>query len=175
MGKVSDKVVEIIKNHVLCSITFFFCEIRAVYEIMWKNIVKPGRSQMTIWRVRVSCWIPKATNTHSQYVIFIALPPPQWSHESASMLRYSNIACFVKFWTSYTKGTVTKISLFHRAFCITKFYLYQLMHLFLSILKSLLLKIILHVSIFQDHHQGFFHSLPRWAASIQYLKCLKYL
>ena len=60
----------------------------------------------------------------------------------------------------------------------TKFYLYQLMHLFLStlkLLKTLLLKIILHVSIFQDHHQGFSHSLPRWAASIQYLKCLKYL
>ena len=55
-------------------------------------------------------------------------------------------------------------SLFHRAFCITKFYLYQLMHLFLSTLKSLktfLLKIILHVSIFQDHHQGFSLSLPR--------------
>ena len=59
----------------------------------------------------------------------------------------------------------------------TKFYLYQLMHLLLSTLKSLktlLLKIIiiLRVSIFQDHHQGFFHSLPRWAASIQWLKCL---
>ena len=46
----------------------------------------------------------------------------------------------------------------------------------LKSLKTLLLKTILHVSIFQDnHHQGFFHSLPRWAASIHYLKCLKYL
>ena len=67
------------------------------------------------------------------------------------------------------------ISLFHRAFYITMSHLYQLMHLFWVILKSLktlLLKTILHVSIFQDHHQGFFHSLPRWAASIQLLKCL---
>jgi hypothetical protein len=28
---------------------------------------------MTIWRMRVTFWIPKATNIHSQYVIFIAL------------------------------------------------------------------------------------------------------
>jgi hypothetical protein len=25
----------------------------AVYEIMWKNVVEPGRRQMTIWRMRV--------------------------------------------------------------------------------------------------------------------------
>ena len=23
---------------------------------------------MTIWRMRIACWIPKATNTHSEYV-----------------------------------------------------------------------------------------------------------
>jgi hypothetical protein len=28
-----------------------------------KNIVQPGRPQMTIWRMRIACWIPKATNT----------------------------------------------------------------------------------------------------------------
>jgi hypothetical protein len=33
------KVVEKIKTHILCSVTFFF-ENRAVYEIMWKNIVE---------------------------------------------------------------------------------------------------------------------------------------
>jgi hypothetical protein len=42
-------------------------ENRAVYEIMWKNIGEPARPQMTIWRVRIACWIPKATNTHSGY------------------------------------------------------------------------------------------------------------
>ena len=41
------KVVEKIKTHILCSVTFLF-ENRAVYEIMWKNIVEPYRSQMTI-------------------------------------------------------------------------------------------------------------------------------
>ena len=39
---------------------------------MCKNIVEPGRSQMTIWCIRIACWIPKDTNTHSQYVILIA-------------------------------------------------------------------------------------------------------
>ena len=36
-----------------------------------KNIVEPDRPQMTIWRTRTACWIPKATNTHSQYVLLI--------------------------------------------------------------------------------------------------------
>ena len=27
---------------------------------------------MTIWRMGIVCWIPKATNIHSEYVIFIA-------------------------------------------------------------------------------------------------------
>jgi len=29
----------------------FFFENRAVYEIMWKNIVERGRSQITVWPV----------------------------------------------------------------------------------------------------------------------------
>jgi len=35
---------------------------------MCKNIVELGRPQMTIWRMRISCWIPKATNTRIQVV-----------------------------------------------------------------------------------------------------------
>jgi hypothetical protein len=56
-------------------------ENRAVYEIMWENIVEPGRPQMTIWRMRIARWIPKATNTHSEYVIIIAFPLQQWLRE----------------------------------------------------------------------------------------------
>ena len=40
---------------------------------MYKNFVETDRPQMTIWRMRIACWIPKATNTHSDYVILIAL------------------------------------------------------------------------------------------------------
>jgi len=32
---------------------------------MLKNIVEWGRTQMAIWRMRIACWIPKATNTHT--------------------------------------------------------------------------------------------------------------
>jgi hypothetical protein len=62
------KLVERIKTHILCSVTFF--ESRAVDEIMCKNMVEPGRPQMTIWRMRIACWVPKATqaHTHTQYV-----------------------------------------------------------------------------------------------------------
>jgi len=35
---------------------------------MWKNNVNLGRPQMTVWRMCTACWIPKATNTHSEYV-----------------------------------------------------------------------------------------------------------
>jgi len=61
------KFVEKVKTHILCSVTFL--ENRAVYEKMWKNIVERGRPQITTWLMRISCWIPKATNTQSYYVI----------------------------------------------------------------------------------------------------------
>ena len=41
-------------------------ENRVVYEKMWKNTVERGRPQMTTWRIRFACWVPKATDTHSQ-------------------------------------------------------------------------------------------------------------
>ena len=66
-----------------------FFENRTVYEIMWKNVVERGRLQETIWRMRIACWMPKATDTHSQYVILIAFPLQQWLHKLALMLRYT--------------------------------------------------------------------------------------
>jgi len=44
---------------------------------MWKDIVEPDRSQMTVWRMGISRWAPKATNTHSDKVILIAFPREQ--------------------------------------------------------------------------------------------------
>jgi len=74
--------------------TFLF-ENPVVYEIMWKNFVERGKSQMTIWRMRIACWVAKATNTHSEYVILIAFPLQQWLRERASLLLYTYIACLV--------------------------------------------------------------------------------
>ena len=62
---------------------------------MWNNIVEPGRTQMTIWSMCFACWMSKATDTHSQFVILIAFPLQQWLHDRASLLRYTYIACRV--------------------------------------------------------------------------------
>jgi hypothetical protein len=66
-------VLEAIKTHILCSVTFLF-ENHAVCEVMLKNTVDPGRAQITIWRMRIASWITKATNTHSECVIHIPFP-----------------------------------------------------------------------------------------------------
>jgi len=50
---------------------------------------------MTIWRMSIAYWIPKATNTLSEYVILIALPFQQWLYECATALHYMYIACLV--------------------------------------------------------------------------------
>jgi hypothetical protein len=44
---------------------------------MWKNTVQRGRPQMTIWRMRIACWLPKATDTHSEDAIVIVFPSRQ--------------------------------------------------------------------------------------------------
>ena len=38
---------------------------------MKKNVVEPGKPQITIGRMRIACCIPKATNTFSEYVIIV--------------------------------------------------------------------------------------------------------
>jgi len=40
----------------------------------------------TIWHICFACRIIEATNTHSVYVIFVALPQQQWLRECTSML-----------------------------------------------------------------------------------------
>jgi len=72
---------------------FFFN--RTVYEIMWKNIVQSGRPQMTIWHSSIACWIPKATDPHSEYVILITFQLHQYLHERTSTLSFMDIACLV--------------------------------------------------------------------------------
>jgi hypothetical protein len=70
MRNVSDKgCTETQNTHFVFS--NFFSEKPAVYEIMWKNIVERDRPHMNIRRMRIACWIRKATNTHLEYVILI--------------------------------------------------------------------------------------------------------
>jgi len=92
MKNVSVKVVEKLETRVLYSVNLFVK--RAVYEMVWKNTVQRDRPQMTIWRMRIACWISKATNTHSEYVILVVFPLQQWFHERASVLYVHCLACF---------------------------------------------------------------------------------
>jgi len=48
--------------------------------------------------MRFACWLPKATNTQTDYVILIAFAWQQWLRERASMLLYTYIAIGV--WTA---------------------------------------------------------------------------
>ena len=58
------KVVEEIKTHILCWVFFFFrksCR-------LWDNVEKYSRAGQDTddRRMRISRWIPKATDTHTQ-------------------------------------------------------------------------------------------------------------
>ena len=115
MRNVSDKSCRGNQN-TFCVQKLFFKKNRTVYELMWKNKVQPDRPQLTIWHMRFACWIPKATNTHSQYVIFIAFTLQQWLQELASFLCYTYIACIVD-----RDIELNNIHITHCCFSIVKF------------------------------------------------------
>jgi hypothetical protein len=56
----------------------FFHENRFVYEAMWKNEVEADRPRMTIWLMRIACWITKAVDTHPEYKTIIVFARQQW-------------------------------------------------------------------------------------------------
>jgi len=86
--KVSVKV----KTHFFMFNKYFFLENLVVYEIMLKNTVESDSPQMTMWRMRVACWIPKAIDTPSEYVILMAFNLQQWLHEFVSLSSFTYIA-----------------------------------------------------------------------------------
>ena len=77
------KIVEKIKTHFMSRNFLFF------FRKSWKNIVQPGRPQVTIRRMRTACSIRNATNIFSQYVVLTPFARQQWLHERASVLRYT--------------------------------------------------------------------------------------
>jgi hypothetical protein len=75
-----------------------FCMVHWSVNKKWmcKNAVERSRPEMTIWRMRIACWITKATYTHWECVMFIAFPLQQWSQERASLLPYSTMpSCYI--------------------------------------------------------------------------------
>jgi hypothetical protein len=53
--------------------------------------------RMIIWRMRITCWIPKATNALTGCVILIAFPLQRWLHERTSDLHYKYIVFILKY------------------------------------------------------------------------------
>jgi hypothetical protein len=80
MRNVSDKSCRENQHKFLCSRALFRNSCR-LWDNVKKNIVQPDRPHMAVWRMCISCWVPKATNTHPEYVIFIAFPRQQLLHE----------------------------------------------------------------------------------------------
>jgi len=63
---------------------------------LWDNAEKYCRAgQMTKCRMRIACWILKATNTYTDFAIHIAFPQQQWLQDRASMFRYTYNACLI--------------------------------------------------------------------------------
>jgi hypothetical protein len=87
------QIKDVKKTETLISRQLTFFEKRDIYEIMWTNIVQSDRAQMQLWYMRIACWITKATNTHSHYVILIVFPLQQCPQERASVLRFTYITC----------------------------------------------------------------------------------
>jgi hypothetical protein len=89
------KVVEEIKTHILRTITFPRKSCR-----LWHNVGKCDRVTQApdgniVLRMRFACWIPKPTDTYSEYVILIVFPRQQWLRDRATMLRNQCIAYLV--------------------------------------------------------------------------------
>ena len=100
MRNIRTNVVEKIKTHFMFNFSIISCR-------LWDNVEKyggPGQNtdDNIIRRMSFTCCLPKATKTHSEYVIFFALPRHQWLHERLRMLPYACIACLATFCVLFT-------------------------------------------------------------------------
>ena len=50
------------------------------------DVARQATDDNIIRRMRIACWIPKVTNTRTEYAIVIAFPLQQWLRERVSML-----------------------------------------------------------------------------------------
>ena len=61
MRNVSDKSCRDIKTHILCSVTVFRKSCRLCDNV--EKYCTASRPQTTMWRMRIACWVHKATYT----------------------------------------------------------------------------------------------------------------
>ena len=88
MRNTSDRTCRENQNTYFIFNNFFF--FRKSYRLC-DNVEKCGRARQAtddniIRSMRFACWINKATNKHSEYVIPIDFPPQQWLRERSVVL-----------------------------------------------------------------------------------------
>jgi hypothetical protein len=106
MKDILDKIRRKTRNTYYMFNNFFFGN-RAVYEIMWKNIVERGRLRRT-WRMRIACWIPKATNTLRLCNIHCFLTATMVAQTRLSITLYLNwlFCLYSQFWHKFESLTL---------------------------------------------------------------------
>ena len=90
--------VKNVKTHILCSIAFSRKSCRLWYIV--EKYCRAGQAidDNIIGHMSLPCWMIKATDTHSEYVIFIPFPLHQWLRERPSIL---NLYAYCPFFTPY--------------------------------------------------------------------------
>jgi len=133
----------------------FFKENLAAFVVIGKNNVELDKEKYCrdrqatndniTWHICVACCLPKATDTHSEYVIFAAFPLQQWLHKSASVLHYTYIACLVnskslsyKFlhYDIYSIQVIVRIVTIMRSYCNTALHLIRHLRLYPQVFST---------------------------------------
>jgi hypothetical protein len=110
------KIVEKIKTQILYSFNFFsfWRSCRLWYNE--ENMVEPDSSQ--IRRMRITCWITKATETLRTYKL-VAFPLQQWLGKGVSMLRRSTLPVLSESPFIPNYSTYTHKQIFRNNFTVT--------------------------------------------------------
>jgi len=87
-------VVEKIGTHFKFNNCFFFRKSCRLWDNVEKHCTVVHVDDNTIRRMRIACWITRATDTHMLCSTHL-LATATWLHVRASMLRYTYIACLV--------------------------------------------------------------------------------
>ena len=78
-------------THILCLITFFFRKPCRLSGNEKYSVARQAAYGDITRRMRFSCWINKATNTVSEYVIIISFQLLRWFHERVPVLRHTTL------------------------------------------------------------------------------------
>ena len=103
------KIAEETKTQILCKYLFFSFENLSVLLDNVKNIYKAGHAMDINMAHALSIWIPKTTNTHSEYVILLVFPPLQWLRERTSMLLTGTLPVLLVILTSVNRLIVSSL------------------------------------------------------------------